>query len=71
MRPGHDRAGDGAANLTPTEMDQILSAYGAAPIPSVEGSAQLRARRDGKPVFETGTITWGPKVIDQILKAYQ
>jgi hypothetical protein len=26
---------------------------------------------DGKPVFETGTIAWGPKEIDRILKAYQ
>ena len=43
-----------------------------APDPDVSKAPPNYARViDGKPVFETGSITWGPKVIDQILKAYK
>jgi hypothetical protein len=56
---------------TPVEMDQILSAYGVK-LTDVGKCPPTYARAvDGKPVFESGPIAWGPREIDKILAAYQ
>ena len=52
-------------------MNQILSAYGVTQFDASKAPPTYARAVDGKAVFETGTIAWGPKEIDQILKAYQ
>jgi hypothetical protein len=56
---------------TPMEMDQILSAYEVKPTDLGKSPPTYARAVDGKPVFETGPIAWGPREIDRILAAYQ
>ena len=65
------RLGDGARTYTPSEMDQILSAYGVKLTDPSKCPPTYARVVDGKPVFESAPIAWGPREIDRILSAYQ
>jgi hypothetical protein len=49
----------------------ILSAYGVKLTDLTKSPPTYARAVDGKPVFETGPIAWGPREIDRILAAYQ